>query len=99
MRDHYGIRMTGKAKNIKTINELSRGLPLVKEIFKYIWNGNSILSLGPTLVYCFWHSDTKIRNHDIQLTFTPASYKEGVQSTLAKEPGFSVAHGNKGLKV
>ncbi len=91
LRDHYGIRMTGKAKNIKTINELSRGLPLVKEIFKYIWNGNSILSLGPTLVYCFWHSDTKIRNHDIQLTFTPASYKEGVQSTLAKEPGFSVA--------
>ncbi len=91
LRDHYNIRLTGRVKNIKTINELSRGFPLVKEILKYFWNGNSILSLGPTLVYCFWHSDESIKNHDLQMTFTPASYPEGNQAGLDSKPGFSVA--------
>ena len=91
LRDHYNIRLTGRVKNIETINEKSRGFPLLKEIFKYIWNGNSILNLGPTLVYCFWHSDENIKNHDIQMTFTPASYPEGNQAGLDKEPGFSIA--------
>ena len=58
---------------------------------KYFWNGNSILSLGPTLVYCFWHSDETIKNHDLQMTFTPASYPEGNQAGLDNKPGFSIA--------
>ena len=91
LRDHYNVRLTGRVKNTKTINEKSRGFPLIKEIFKYLWNGDSILSLGPTLVYCFWHSDEKIKNHDIQMTFTPASYPEGNQAGLDREPGFSIA--------
>ena len=91
LRDHYNIRLTGRVKNISTINEQSRGLPLIKEIIKYFWNGNSILSLGPTLVYCFWHSDEIIKNHDLQMTFTPASYPEGNQAGLDTEPGFSIA--------
>ena len=52
---------------------------------------NSILELGPTLVYCFWHSDELIRNGDLQISFTPASYKEGKQAWLDYEPGFSLA--------
>ena len=91
LRDHYNIRLTGRVKNAVTINELSRGLPLIKQIIKYFWNGNSILSLGPTLVYCFWHSDETIKNHDLQMTFTPASYPEGNQAGLDNKPGFSIA--------
>ena len=44
------------------------------------------MNLSPTLVYCFWHSDENVRNKDLQLTFTPASYKEGVQSELDDQP-------------
>ncbi len=91
LRDHYNVRLTGRVKNISTINEKSRGIPLIKEIFKYFWNGDSILNLGPTLVYCFWHSDENIKNHDLQMTFTPASYPEGNQAGLDTEPGFSIA--------
>ena len=91
LRDHYNIRLTGRVKNIKTINEKSRGFPLIKEIFKYFLNKDSILNLGPTLVYCFWHSDELIKNHDLQMTFTPASYPEGNQAGLDREPGFSIA--------
>ena len=91
LRDHFAPRMTARAKNVATINERSRGFKLFKEIGKYIIGKQSIVNLSPTLVYCFWHSDETIRNHDLQLTFTPGSYKEGVQSALDVEPGFTVA--------
>ena len=91
LRDHFAPRLTARAKNIETINEKSRGYKLLKEIGKYIIGKQSIVSLSPTLVYCFWHSNEAVRNHDLQMTFTPASYKEGVQSTLDHEPGFTVA--------
>ena len=38
-----------------------------------------ILSLSPTLVYVFWHSGEPADSSDLQMTFTPASYAEGVQ--------------------
>jgi len=90
LRDHFAPRLTARAKNVETINEKSRGLKLLKEIGKYVMGKQSIVNLSPTLVYCFWHSNEEIRNHDLQMTFTPASYKEGVQSTLDTEPGFTV---------
>ena len=90
LRDHFAPRLTARAKNVETINEKSRGFKLLKEIGKYIIGKQSIVNLSPTLVYCFWHSNEEIRNHDLQMTFTPASYKEGVQSTLDTEPGFTV---------
>ncbi len=91
LRDHYGARLTARAKNVRTINELARGPKLVGEIAKYFMGKRSILELGPTLVYCFWHSDELVRNADLQVSFTPASYKEGMQAWLDDEPGFTLA--------
>ena len=91
LRDHFAPRLTARAKNIGTINEKSRGIRLLGEIGKYLLGGDSIVSLGPTNVYCFWHSDESVKNHDLQMTFSPASYKEGVQSQLDDAPGFTVA--------
>ena len=50
-----------------------------------------MLSLSPTMVYCFWHSGETTESSDLQLTFTPASYKEGVQGQLDDYPGMTVA--------
>jgi len=91
LKDHYAPRFTARAKNIDTINEKARGLKLWAEVAKYFAGRSSIVNLSPTLVYCFWHSNEAVRNHDLQLTFTPASYKEGVQSRLDDQPGFTVA--------
>ena len=35
LRDHYGTRLTARAKNVSTINELARGPRLIGEIAKY----------------------------------------------------------------
>ena len=91
LKDHYAPRFGARVKNTTTINQLAHGVPLAREIWKYATTRKGILSLSPTLVYCFWHSEPGLATSDLQLTFTPASYKEGVQGQLETEPGMSVA--------
>ena len=91
LRDHYPIRMTARVKDMWTINERARGLPLAWEVAKYLVARKGILTLQPTLVACFWKSDESMDSGDLQMTFTPASYQEGVQSQLDTEPGMTIA--------
>ncbi|HKV15103.1 MAG TPA: GMC family oxidoreductase N-terminal domain-containing protein [Reyranella sp.] len=91
LRDHYAPRFVARVKNAETINEKSHGLKLAREIVKYALTRKGILALNPTLIYVFWKSDEHLDNYDLQLTFTPASYKEGVQSRLDDFPGMTIA--------
>jgi choline dehydrogenase len=91
LQDHYAPRFAARVKNIDTINERSRGLRLAREVARYAVSRKGILALGPTLIYCFWHSGETAESSDIQLTFTPASYAEGVQGQLERTPGMTVA--------
>jgi len=91
LRDHYAPRFVARVKGAETINEKAHGLRLAGEVLKYAFTRKGILSLNPTLIYVFWKSDERVDNYDLQLTFTPASYKEGVQSTLDDFPGMTIA--------
>jgi len=91
LRDHYAVRTAFRVGGVRTINGLARGWRLGVEVAKYFALGTGILTLQPTLVHCFWKSDEVLDAADLQLTFTPASYRLGVQSTLEDEPGATVA--------
>ena len=91
LRDHFGVRMVARVKNIETINERARGWRLAREIASYLVGLPSIVALQPTLVHVFWKSDPSLDSGDLQMTFTPASYQEGVQSQLDDFPGVTVA--------
>jgi choline dehydrogenase len=91
LRDHYAPRFTARVKNTDSINERAKGFRLFREIIKWGASRKGILSLSPTLVYCFWRSNPDIEISDLQMTFTPASYKEGVQSELDDFPGMTIA--------
>ena len=91
LRDHYAPRFSGKIKNSKTINEQSQGLNLVGEVLKYAAGRKSILSLSPSMVYGFWHTDPASKSNDLQFIFTPASYNVYVHGMLNDYPGFTVA--------
>ncbi|HEY1245332.1 MAG TPA: GMC family oxidoreductase N-terminal domain-containing protein [Hyphomicrobiaceae bacterium] len=91
LRDHYAPRFTARVKGIDTINERARGLKLLREVVRYVATRKGVLALNPTLVYCFWRSDPGVATSDLQLTFTPASYREGVQGELDLEPGMTIA--------
>lgn len=91
LRDHYAPRFTARVKNTGSLNERTKGLNLLSEIARWGLTRKGILSLSPTLVYCFWRSNPDLDNNDVQFTFTPASYKEGVQSELDDFPGMTIA--------
>lgn len=91
LRDHYAPRLVARVKNSSTINEKTRGLSLAWEVAKWATRRKGLLTLNPTLVYCFWHSGEAADTSDIQMTFTPASYNEGVQGQLEPHPGMTVA--------
>ena len=90
LQDHYTSRTVARVKNIETINEQVRGVRLAGEALKYFLTRKGILALSPTLVYCFWHSGETAETSDLQLTFTPASYMDGVKGKLEAEPGMTV---------
>ncbi len=91
LQDHYAPRTTARVKNATTINEQVRGLNLVGEALKYALARKGVLTIPPTVVYAFWSSGESPEGLDLQITFTPASYLEGVSGQLEREPGMTCA--------
>ena len=89
LRDHCYVPLVARVKGVDTINERARGLRLAREVLRYAVDRSGLLSLQPTLVYVTWHSDESLRNNDIQVSFTPASYGETYESGLDREPGMT----------
>ena len=91
LRDHYAPRFDARVKNISTINERTHGLRLAREVMRWAVNRTGVLGVPATLVYAFCRSRPEVDNSDLQLTFTPASYKAGFQGVLDHEPGMTCA--------
>jgi len=89
LRDHYTVRMVWRARNTRTLNEISRGWRLGLEIAKWLAGRPSILALSPSLVHVYWKSRPELTRGDIQVLFTPGSYKEGRAYVLDDFPGMS----------
>jgi choline dehydrogenase len=82
--------MTAKVRNVETINEKTRGWRLAKEAALWALGRPSILALSPSLVHVFWKSDRALDRPDLQITFTPASYREGIAGLLDAYPGMTI---------
>src|SRR6187399_3420735 len=65
LQDHYAPRSVARVKNISTINELRRGVSLWVEALKWATTRRGLLSLSPTMVYCFWHSGETTESSDL----------------------------------
>jgi choline dehydrogenase len=90
LRDHYTVRIAARAKNTVTINERSKGWRLGVEITRWLLGLPSIMALSPSLVHVFWKSNPDLNRGDIQVLFTPASYKPGKTYQLEDVPGMSL---------
>ena len=87
-RDHYATRFVMRAKpGVETLNELSRGWRLGKEILRWSTGRPSILALTPSQVHVFWKSFEGLDQPDLQCVFTPGSYAEGKVYVLDDYPG------------
>ncbi|TDR85148.1 choline dehydrogenase [Enterovirga rhinocerotis] len=91
LSDHYVMRLVAELRDLKTINQYVRGLPLLQEIVKYGLFGNGALTFGVTAAMIFTRSREGLASPDLQLLFTPASYVTGKALIVEKEPGVTIA--------
>jgi choline dehydrogenase len=88
-RDHYSTRIVARVKNIRTINEMSRGTGLLAQIARWVMGKPSILAVSPSILHWFWKTEDTMRQPDIQGVFSPASYKQGFVGLLDDYPGMT----------
>lgn len=89
LQDHFTVRIAARVKNARSINEFSKGWRLGREVARWLFRRPSILGLSPSMVHVFWKSRPELTRGDIQVLFTPASYKEGRNYVLDDFPGIS----------
>ena len=90
LQDHYTVRMTARARNVRTINESAHGWRLALEVARWLARRPSIIGLSPSLVHVFCKSQPQLSRGDVQVLFTPASYKAGKHYEVDDAPGMSV---------
>lgn len=89
LRDHYAVRMVSRVKNIRTINNMVQGPPLLLEIVRWLMGRPSLLAVSPSLAHVFWKSRSALNRPDLQFVFSPASFREGVVGLLDKTAGMT----------
>ena len=91
LSDHYTVRVVHRVRDVTSINELARGMRLLREIARYALAGNGALTFGVTSAMVFCDSREGLASPDLQLLFTPASYVFGKALVLEREPGITLA--------
>jgi len=91
LQDHYVARISHRARNAISINQLARGMRLAGQVARFFVMGNGALTFGVTSAQVFTRSREGLASPDLQLLFTPASYDPSVFGTLEREAGMTVA--------
>ena len=89
LRDHYSVRMTARARNVRTINEYARWPRLPLEIAKWAAGKPSVLAICPTIAFVHGKSHPDLDDSDLRILFTPGSYMDGRVYVLDDHPGMT----------
>lgn len=87
-QDHYFVRLSARLKDdAPSLNRLSRGPKLLREIWRWYRRQPSILGYSPSIAYAFLNSsDINDAVPDLQFVFTPGSYQAGKVYVLDRFP-------------
>ncbi len=91
LSDHFAARVVHRVTGEVSVNQLSRGLRLMREIGRYAATGRGALTFGVTTAMVFCRSREGLDSPDLQLLFTPGSYDPGAIGRLEREPGMTIA--------
>ncbi len=91
LQDHYVARISHRARNATSINQLAHGVRLAAEAVRFATTGRGALTFGVTSAQVFCRSRPELASPDLQLLFTPASYDAARFGKLEREPGMTVA--------
>lgn len=88
--DHYATRVNWRVRNTVTLNEMSRGWRLMREVARYYGQRRGILTLGTGLVHGFVKTRPEMDRPDAQYFFIHASYANAAERILDREPGMTI---------
>ncbi|QVQ26869.1 GMC family oxidoreductase [Achromobacter deleyi] len=88
--DHYATRMNWRVKDTVTLNEMSRGWRLARQVARYYLRHKGILTLGTGLVHGFVKSVPDLPTPDVQFFFVHASYANAAERILDRHPGMTI---------
>jgi len=91
LQDHYVARVSHRAKDATSINQLAHGVRLAAEAVRFAATGRGALTFGVTSAQVFCRSRPELASPDLQLLFTPASYDAARFGELEREAGMTVA--------
>jgi choline dehydrogenase len=91
LQDHYVARISHRVRDTISINRLSRGALLAREVARFALQGRGALTFGVTTAQVFCRSAPEKASPDLQLLFTPASYDQAKFLALEQEDGMTVA--------
>ena len=89
-RDHYMTRMAWRIGRRITLNERTRGLPLVAEVARYALTRRGLLTAPPAMLGGFVRTRPELEAPDVQYHITPASYASLQSRDLEREPGMTI---------
>ncbi len=88
--DHFATRMNWRVRNTVTLNEMSRGWRLARQVARYYTRHKGILTLGTGLVHGFVKSAPDLPAADVQYFFVHASYANAAERILDRAPGMTI---------
>ncbi|MBE9638831.1 GMC family oxidoreductase [Salipiger mangrovisoli] len=88
--DHYCTRMNWEVSQKVTLNELTRGWRLVREVLRYGLAGKGVLSYGTGLANGFVRTREGLDGPDVQFFFMHASYANAATRKLDAHPGMTL---------
>jgi choline dehydrogenase len=90
LSDHYGVRLSVRLRNARSVNETARMPRLGWEIAKWLTVGTGVLTTGVTTAMAFARSREGLSSPDLQLLFSPSSFDRNRFGALEREPGASI---------
>ena len=91
LQDHYVARISHRAKDATSINQLAHGVRLAAEAVRFAAVGRGALTFRVTSAQVFCRSRPELASPDLQLLFTPASYDAARFGALERQAGMTVA--------
>lgn len=96
LQDHYASMVRARLKaGTRSLNELSRGLPLLGQMVRYAFSRTGLLALGGSNLTAFLKSDPAMDLPDLQFFASPATVDfealaNGGAMQMERQPGMTV---------
>jgi choline dehydrogenase len=88
--DHYITRLSWQLKNVESLNRLTRGLPLIGEVAKFLLQRKGALTMAAGIVSGFVKSTPELNEPDIQFHIANATFKDPKKRVFDKFPGLTI---------